>query len=108
MANIRGTDWRTTRKLLVRQCPGTNENGEHLARRWLSCLMFRHKVDVVLMSFVGRCYVNVSVRPKADINRLPVNDHLNVHGLWGIALELPPGRVIALTVDEIAGLPVNP
>ena len=52
-------------KILVRQCPGTNENGEHLARRWLSCLMFRHKVDVVLMSFVGRCYVNVSVRPIA-------------------------------------------
>ena len=29
--------------------------------------MFRHKVDVVLMSFDGRCYVNVSVRPKADM-----------------------------------------
>lgn len=28
--------------------------------------MFRHKVDVVLMSFDGRCYVNVSVRPVAD------------------------------------------
>lgn len=31
--------------------------------------MFRHKVDVVLMSFDGRCYVNVSVRPIAVIDK---------------------------------------
>ena len=33
MANIGGTHWRTTRKLLVRQWPSQRKNGEHMARR---------------------------------------------------------------------------